>query len=88
MPRPLTVRKPRRAEIDYLNTVLEQELTAGQRRRAEVLVLHAAGLEGTDIARVLDVHVNTVYADLKAFARREDFIMPLCAIAVVVVQSR
>ena len=69
MPRPLTVRKPRRAEIDYLNTVLEQELTAGQRRRAEVLVLHAAGLEGTDIARVLDVHVNTVYADLKACAR-------------------
>ena len=69
MPRPLTVRKPRRAEIDYLNTVLEQELTVGQRRRAEVLVLHAAGLEGTDIARVLDVHVNTVYADLKAFAR-------------------
>ena len=69
MPRPLTVRKPRRAEIDYLNTVLEQELTARQRRRAEVLVLHAAGLEGTDIARALDIHVNTVYADLKAFER-------------------
>jgi len=69
MPRPLTVRKPRRAEIDYLNTVLEQELTAGQRRRAEVLVLYAAGVEGQDIARALDIHVNTVYADLKAFAR-------------------
>lgn len=69
MPRLLTVRKPRRAEIDYLNTVLEQELTAGQRRRAEVLVLYAAGLEGTDIARALDSHVHTVYADLKAFER-------------------
>lgn len=69
MPRPLTVRKPRRAEIDDLNTVLEQELTAGQRRRAEVLVLYAAGVEGQDIARTLDIHVNTVYADLKAFAR-------------------
>lgn len=69
MARLLTVRKPRRAEIDYLNTVLEQELAAGQRRWVEVLVLHAAGLEGTDIARALDIHVNTVYADLKAFER-------------------
>lgn len=68
MPRPLTIRKPCRAEIDDLNTLLEQELTAGQRRRAEVLVLYAAGVEGQDIARTLDIHVNTVYADLKAFA--------------------
>ena len=67
MPRPLTVRKPRRAEIDYLNTVLEQKLTPGQRRRAEVLVLYAAGLEGTDIARVLAIHANTVYSDIRAF---------------------
>jgi transposase len=69
MPRPLTVRKPRRSEIDYLNTVLEEEITAGQRRRAEVLVLYAAGLEGNDIARALNIHVNTVYADLRAFER-------------------
>ncbi len=67
MPRPLTVRKPRRSEINYFNTVLEQELTARQRRRAEVLVLYAAGMEGTDIARALDIHVNTVYSDLRAF---------------------
>ena len=67
MPRPLTVRKPGGAELDYLNTMLEQELSARQRRRAEVLVLYAAGLEGTDIARALDIHVNTVYSDLKAF---------------------
>jgi transposase len=69
MPRPLTARKPLRAEIDYLNTVLEQELSARQRRRAEVLILYAAGLEGTDIARALDIHVNTVYADVRAFER-------------------
>ncbi len=69
MPRPLTVRKPHRAEIDYLNTVLEQKLTTRQRRRAEVLVLYAAGLEGTDIAWALDSHVNTVYSDVKAFER-------------------
>lgn len=67
MPRPLTVRKPRRAEVDYLNTLLEQELTARQRRRAEVLVLYATGLDGADIAQALAIHVNTVYADLKAF---------------------
>lgn len=69
MPRPLTVRKPHRTEIDYLNTVLEQKLTTRQRRRAEVLVLYAADLEGTDIARALDSHVNTVYSDVKAFER-------------------
>ncbi len=69
MPRPLTIRKPCRAEIDDLNTLLEQELTAGPRRRAEVLVWYAAGVEGQDMARTLDIPVNTVYADLKAFAR-------------------
>ena len=69
MPRPLTVRKPRRAEIHYLNTVLEQELTARQRRRAEVLVLYSAGMEGVDIARALDIHINTVYSDVRAFER-------------------
>ena len=69
MPRPLTVRKPHRAEIDYLNAALEQEITARQRRRAEVLVLYAAGLEGTDIALALDIHPNTVYSDIKAFER-------------------
>ena len=69
MPRPLTVRKPSRTEIDYLNTVLEEELTARQRRRTEVLVLYAAGLEGVDIARALDIHMNTVYSDVRAFER-------------------
>jgi transposase len=52
-----------------LNTVLERELTAGQRRRAEVVVLYAAGWEGADIAQALAIHVNTVYSDLKAFER-------------------
>jgi len=51
--------------------VQEQKLTARQRRRAEVLVLYAAGLEGTDIARALDSHVNTVYSDVKTFERYE-----------------
>jgi hypothetical protein len=69
MPPPLTVRKSGRTEIDYLNTMLEEELTARQRRRTEVLVLYAAGLEGVDIALALDIHMNTVYSDVRAFER-------------------
>ena len=70
MSRFLTVRKPRRAEIDQLHAALEEDLTARQRRRAEVLVLYAAGLEALDIARALDIHVNTVYSDVRAFERQ------------------
>lgn len=69
MPRSLTVRKPRPSEIRQLHDVLEGELTARQRRRAEVLVMYAAGLEATDIAHALDIHVNTVYSDLRNFDR-------------------
>lgn len=69
MPRSLKVRKPRPSEIRQLHEALEQELTARQRRRAEVLAMSAAGLEAADIARALDIHVNTVYSDLQAFDR-------------------
>ena len=34
-----------------------------------MLVFYAAGLEGVDIARALDIHVNTVYSDVRAFER-------------------
>ena len=69
MPRSLTVRKPRPAEVRQLHDILEQELNARQRRRAEVLVLYAAGLQAADIASALAIHVNTVYADLRRFER-------------------
>ena len=69
MPRSLTVRKPRPSEIRQLHAVLERELTARQRRRAEVVVMYAAGLEAADIAHALAIHVNTVYSDLRSFAR-------------------
>jgi transposase len=42
-------------------------MRARQRRRAEVLVLYAAGLEAVEIASALGVHIKTVYSDLRAF---------------------
>ncbi len=67
MPRPLTVRKPRPREIRQLHAALEQELSARQRRRAEVLMLYAADMEAATIALALDCHVNTIYSDLQTF---------------------
>jgi transposase len=55
------------AEIRQLHTVLEEALTSSQRRRAEAILLYAAGLTAVDIAPLLDVHPNTIYADLHAF---------------------
>lgn len=69
MPRSVKVRKPRAAEIHHLHAALEQDLTARQRRRAEALMLYAAGLEAATIAQALDSHVNTIYSDLRAFER-------------------
>ena len=67
MPRSLKTRKPRTVEVRQLHLALEDDLTSRQRRRAEVIVLHATGLEAAEIARALDIHVNTVYSDLRAF---------------------
>jgi len=69
MSRSLTIRQPSAAELRQLHEFLEEELTPWQRRRAEVLLLHAAGLSGTDIASLLEAHPHTVYTDLHAFAR-------------------
>jgi transposase len=63
------VRKPRAAEIRQLHAAQEHDLTARQRRRAEVLMLYAAGMEAATIAQALDSHVNTIYSDLRAFER-------------------
>lgn len=67
MARPLTIRRPQVAEIRQLHTMLEEALTPGERRRAETILLHAAGLTAVDIAHLLAVHPNTIYADLHAF---------------------
>jgi len=67
MPRSLTIRKPRAAELRQLHRLLEDPLRPRQRRRAEALLLYAAGLDGQAIARLLAAHGNTIYADLRAF---------------------
>jgi transposase len=69
MSRPLSVRKPSPAELRRVHQRLEEPLRPWQRRRAEVLLLRSADLPATAIARLLQVHVNTVYADLRDFAR-------------------
>jgi transposase len=69
MPRFLKTRKPRTSEVRQLHSLLEDEFTARQRRRAEAIVRHAAGLEAAEIARALEVPVTTVYSDLQAFAQ-------------------
>jgi len=67
MSRPLSVRKPTARELGRVHRWLEGPLKPWQRRRAEVLLLHAAGLSAVAMAQLLQVHVNTVYADLRDF---------------------
>lgn len=69
MSRPLSVRKPSTNELRRLHRWLEGPLQPWQRRRAEVLLLHAAGLPASAMAQLLQVHVNTVYANLRDFAQ-------------------
>jgi transposase len=69
MSRPLTIQKPTAAEIRQLHTRLEDDLNAWQRRRAEALVLYATGMMAVEIADALEVHPNTIYTDLHAFAQ-------------------
>src|SRR5512135_3659347 len=69
MSRPSTVRKPTATELRRVHHRLEKPLLPWQRRRAEVLLLHAADQPATRIAQLLQVHPNTVYADLHDFAR-------------------
>jgi transposase len=70
MARPLTIRPATPEELDRLHCLLEQPLQPWQRRRLEAALLHAAGHTAQDIAALLGVHVNTVYADLRLFHRR------------------
>lgn len=64
MSRSLKIRKPRATEVQQLQVVIEDEVSARQRRRAEAIVLYAAGLQAVEIAKALGVHIKTVYADL------------------------
>jgi transposase len=68
MARPLTVRPPTAQQLGRIHRCLETPLLPWQRRRAEALLLLAAGHTAAFIARLLQAHVNTVYSDLRAFA--------------------
>ena len=70
MSRPSTVRKPTATELRRVHRWLEKPLLPWQRRTDEVLLLHAADLSATRIAQLLQVHPNTVDADLHDLARR------------------
>jgi len=65
--RSLRVRQPRATDIRRLHKIFERALGSGQRRRARAILLYAAGLSAVEIARLLEVHANTIYADLHAF---------------------
>jgi transposase len=67
MPRSLTIRKLKAVEIHHLHNLLEGQLSAWQKRRAEAILLHAIGMNAVEITQVLEAHPNTVYADLRAF---------------------
>lgn len=69
MPRSLAIRAPTAREIRQLHLRLTEERAPRVRRRAEAILLHAAGMPATDIAAALGVHPYTIYADLHAFAR-------------------
>ncbi len=69
MSRPSSVRRPSANELRRVHQWLEGPLQPWQRRRAEVLLLHAAGLPTSAMEQLLQVHVNTVYADLRDFAQ-------------------
>jgi transposase len=67
MSRRLKIRKPRWAEVQRLQGMLEASDHPGIRRRAEAVLFYGAGASATEIAQALNVHPNTIYADLQAF---------------------
>jgi transposase len=70
MARILKTRKPNAKEIRRLEYLLETTTDPQVQRRAEALLDYALGLNALEIAQALQVHGNTVYADLRAFARQ------------------
>ncbi len=69
MSRASTIRRPRADQLRTIHRLLESPLQPWQRRRAETLVLHAAGVSAAEIAQLLGVHVHTTYTDLHAFGQ-------------------
>ncbi len=70
MARTLKTRQPNAKEIRRLEYVLETTTDSQIQRRTEVLLDYALGLNAQDMAEALQVHANTIYADLRAFAQQ------------------
>lgn len=70
MSRSLTIRNPTAAEMRHVSNVWSATENLHQCRRADVILLYGAGLNGHEIATALGVHVNTIYRDLQAFAHQ------------------
>ncbi len=70
MARTLKTRQPNAKEIRRLEYILETTPDPQVRRRTEVLLDYRIGLNALEIAEALQVHSNTVYADLRAFAQQ------------------
>lgn len=68
MARPLKIRRPSTSEVRRLSKLMASGINRHQQRRAEALLLYGMGLSPLKIAAAQGVHVNTVYADLQAFA--------------------
>jgi len=67
MSRSLTVRKPAPREVRQLLELVEEPLESVPQRRAQAILLHNDEMSAVEIAATLQVHVNTIYADLHAF---------------------
>lgn len=67
MSRSLTIRKPTATEVRQASKLLSTTDDLQQQRRADVILLYAAGLNASEIAAALEKHVNTIYGDLRAF---------------------
>ncbi len=68
MTRRLTIRKPTPTEVRRLEAILEEEHPSQVQRRAYAILSYALGFIGVAIAKALQVHPRTIYADLRAFA--------------------
>ena len=68
MARPLNVRRLNAIEVQQLQKRLAGLANLHQQRRAEALLLYGMGLDPLRIAQAQSVHLNTIYADLHAFA--------------------
>ncbi len=68
MARSLTIRKPTPREVRRLEVILEEEHPPQVQRRAFAILAYALGFVGAAIARALQVHPRTIYADLRAFS--------------------